>query len=882
MKKRILDFLIKIGKKCKPLTYPVMIVVIAFLTIYHAIRNLFTKENKWKSLVTGAICLVAVVGAVLVLPSLADEMTGESQTETVSEAELEPTMTPDVTVEPVVTEEPEEKQDSEETESAEETTKPEEEKKDEEKATDEPQATEEPQYQSAAKQDESDNLPKEEKKAIKKKREAAPVQLEKPTCQVVEQPVGPYTYPMDSTIKVKVEVTPPAGAGYECQWYVSKTANGTGEALVGNGAKTTTYSIPKDTGAGDYYFYCMVKSVDNNQYDLDSEEVRSDDVVVTIQKGEPQLSDFDISTIKEEYYYTGEIINPTIVSSKEGMGNAYIVVKDGMTENRPKADSDDPYAIYLHVSKGSNYKAKTIDLNKTITIKRYPTPTKPYTVSGTKGKLVDGKQWYTSDVKIVPMSGYLISTDESDFKDSIICSSDGTNQGPLNVYLKNKNNKGITGAITVAEKRDGQINIDKTKPTATITYEGKQYSDADHELSEDCFNHEVVFSLSAEDETSKVDSRAYVLATKAMTASQLKSASWVTLAEGDTVTFSQEGKRIFYARVIDKAGNTTYSASNQITVDKTLPEILCGSKKLGDTKSYIADRKKITVTDDYLSKVTVKNGSNTVLTKTEDDITKGSVSFVIERTTETNDDIVYEITAEDKSGNQKVTTLTLKNPVLDVDAKNLDFGSGSSALTYGYEEVEAQAVSLINKANNQPVAADSITLEGANGKAEYFEVADGTKIRPKQGLHAGTYTEVVRIAYNGDAESEVTCKCSVTIKKANMLVRYTGQKDVGYHTLPDLKGTIEYTATDFKNGDTKDVFVKDADFVAPKLYYMDENQNSQEFTSDKRAMETMQLIPDGGSSHDYEFSYAAGELEVKHHVLRDGYVIEGKKVNQIM
>ena len=51
-------------------------------------------------------------------------------------------------------------------------------------------------------------------------------------------------------------------------------------------------------------------------------------------------------------------------------------------------------------------------------------------------------------------------------------------------------------------------------------------------------------------------------------------------------------------------------------------------------------------------------------------------------------------------------------------------------------------------------------------------------------------TEAVRIAYNGDAESEVTCKCSVTIKKANMLVRYTGQKDVGYHTLPDLKGTI--------------------------------------------------------------------------------------------
>lgn len=64
---------------------------------------------------------------------------------------------------------------------------------------------------------------------------------------------------------------------------------------------------------------------------------------------------------------------------------------------------------------------------------------------------MDGKQWYTSDVKIVPMSGYLISTDESNFKDAITCSSDGTNQGPLTIYLKNKNNKGITGAVTVAE-----------------------------------------------------------------------------------------------------------------------------------------------------------------------------------------------------------------------------------------------------------------------------------------------------------------------------------------------------------------------------------------------------------------------------------------------
>lgn len=878
MKKRILDFLIKIGKKCKPLTYPVMIVVIAFLTIYHAIRNLFIKENKWKSLVTGAICLVAVVGAVLVLPSLADEMTGESQTETVSEEELEPTMTPDVTVEPVVTEEPEEKQDSEETESAEETTKPEEEKKDEEKATDEPQATEEPQYQSVAKQDESENLPDEKKKVIRRNKAAAAKKLDSPKC-VIEPLKGSYTYPLDLAIKVSVQVTVPEGASCEYQWYVSKTANGTGEALSGHGAKTGTYSVPQDTGAGDYYYYCIVKSVDLEQYNYDSDEVRSKDILVSIQKGEPQLSDFDISTVLDEYYYTGESIDPDIVSKRTGMGKVYLVVMNGPMEVRPIADSDIPYAVYLHVSGGSNYQKKTINLNKTIRIKRYPTPKKPYTISGTKGKMAGRTQWYTSDVKIVPLKGYLISTNESDFKESLTYSSDGLDQGPAKIYLKNINSNGITDAVSVQEKADKQINIDKTKPTAVIAYEGKQCPDTDHELTEDCYNQEVSFSLSADDKTSKVDSRAYVLATKAMTANQLKSAVWSSLEDGNMdVSFSEEGTRILYFRVIDKAGNIAYAASNQVTLDMTNPEILCGKKKLGDSKEYTADRKIITVTDKYLTKVTVRRDGNVVITKLQNSIVDGSTSFSLDRLSSTQGDIVYEITAEDKAGNKKVTKLTLHDPVQEVDAKNLNFGSGDSALVYGYGEVAAKPVSLMDKNNNQPVAVDSISIEGINGPAQYFEVVDGTKVRPKQGLHVGPYTEVVRISYNGEAESEVTCQCSVTIKKANMLVRYTGQKDVGYHTLPDLKETIEYTEADFKNGDTKDVFESEDDFVAPRLYYKDSNDNMQEFTEDKRAMETMQLIPDGGSSHDYEFSYAAGELEVKHHVLRDGYVIEGKKV----
>ena len=108
MKDRILQFLIRIGRKCKPLTYPVMVVVVAFLTVYHALRNLLTKarHHKLKAGVVCGLALFALVGTLLVLPSRADEMEGEPQTETVSEEELEPTMTPEVTVKPIETEIP--------------------------------------------------------------------------------------------------------------------------------------------------------------------------------------------------------------------------------------------------------------------------------------------------------------------------------------------------------------------------------------------------------------------------------------------------------------------------------------------------------------------------------------------------------------------------------------------------------------------------------------------------------------------------------------------------------------------------------------------------------------------------------------------------------
>lgn len=828
----------------------------------------------------GVMTLFLLVSTFLVLPSFADETGDEPLTETVSEDEFEPTMTPDVTVRPFLTEAPD-------TPEPEETVTPEQEKhkeredefsEKEEEPSQTPSATME--TFSGHKDDESESgksTEEETKSERRMGRAAAPVQLQEPTCQTVEEPVGPFTYPLKTiAIKVKVQVTPPAGAGYECQWYVSRRAGENGEKLVGHGAQTPTYTLPVNTGAGTYYYYCVVKSVDNDGYNLDSKEVRSSDIVVSIDKGEPELEHFNLSAIKKEYYYTGEIIDPAIVCSQEGMGDAYIVVKDGNVENRPKAEREEAYPIFLHISEGSNYKAKTIDLNRTIRIRRLPTPTSPYSISGTKGKLVDGTQWYTSDVKITPKSGFLISANGIDFSDVLLYSENGTNQGPAKnvIYLQNKSNKAITDDIAVTQK----INIDKIKPVASIKFNSFEYNSVEHDYNDMYDNGDIAFELAANDDVSGVANLYYYWAKDVLTERQLASTAWKSLSGETSLSMSSEGTSILYVKAEDKAGNIGFASSDRITIDRTKPEIVCGTKSLGETKSYFADRKKLTVKDTHLRKVTVRRDGTVELIKSGDDIVKGSTTFSLDRPDGRMEDVTYSITAEDAAGNEKTTNLTLKNPVLDVEADDLDFGSGDDALTYGYEKVEPKPVIMRNKADGQPVVADSLELELAEGKQSSFEIVDGTKVRPKQGLHVGTYTETVRIYYNGEAESTTVCRCTLDVKKANMLVSYTGQTDVGYHTLPDLTGTIEYAASDFKNGDTKKVFETDPNFQEPKLYYRDADYTMQEYTADKRAMETMQLIPDGGNSSDYIFSYKGGELEVRQHLLRNGYVIEGDKV----
>lgn len=890
LKNRILHMMMGLGKKFRILSYPINFLVIIYLTIYHTIRKIFV-EQQYRRIRTGvltALCAVILIGAAVVLPTLANETNEEPTTEIVSEeelsleeAEVEETEIPvetEVPDTPQPTEEVQEENEPVESQAEEsEENDPDKQKetdvhKEQEQSDKEVSTvTDSPDVPPVEKQDDKGTSFVAEKKTSKKNVKAAPEKLPEPSYEITADGTGIHTYPLSDSVKIGIRATAPAGAGIDYQWYMSKTPDGEGELLNGNGAMTNTYTVPKDSYAGDYYYYCKIKSVDNDGEKIDSDEVRTSSIVVSIGKGEPELKDFDTSAIENEYYYTGEPINPTIESSCEGMGKAYIVVKDGDNENRPKVESDEPYEIFLHVSEGENYNAATINLNKSIMIRRIPIPTKPYRIDGTKGKVVDGKQWYTSEVTIVPATGYSISTTEDNFADELVYSVDGINQGPQKsiVYLRNDSNKAITPAVTITEKRDGTINIDATKPRAQI-----EYNDSD--FVGNATRKEIVFNLTASDETSGLEKRYYYKSNdkEILTETKLKTVSWTEWVEGDTVSETEDGVVTLYAKVEDRAGNVTFTSTPQLLIDSAEPEVFCDNSKLDNEKSYVADKKEIMVSDENLSHVTLTRNNVTHEDKSGDELKDGSVSFTLNGPSDMALQVVYLVTAEDVAGNQKVTKITMRNPSMDVVAETLDFGSGDDALTYGYESVEAQEVVLKKQGTEDVVPVDSIKIETGD---DFEVVPDSNMIRPKQGLHTGTYSAVVRVYYNGENKATTTCRCTVTVKKAKMLVRYMGQEDVGYHTYPDLRGTLDFAQDDFKNGDTIEKLQVDPNFVLPSLYYVDEEGNQQRFTPDMRATQSMRLIPGDGQSSDYEFDYGDGELQVNRHSLRRGYVIDGEK-----
>lgn len=161
----------------------------------------------------------------------------------------------------------------------------------------------------------------------------------------------------------------------------------------------------------------------------------------------------DLTWSKTDLIYTGseQSVSATVANAVEG--DSFAIAYEGNTQT----EAGDNYTATVTDLGNDNYTltgATGVSQNWSIS---YLQTSAAAQVSGTKGN----NDWYISPVKLVPGSGYQISTDKTDWKDSL-GDYDIQGQNTVEYYLKET----ATGAVT--DKKTVTFKIDTGMPSGSI------------------------------------------------------------------------------------------------------------------------------------------------------------------------------------------------------------------------------------------------------------------------------------------------------------------------------------------------------------------------------------------------------------------------------
>lgn len=269
-------------------------------------------------------------------------------------------------------------------------------------------------------------------------------------------------------------------------------------------------------------------------------------------------SGISVSGVDTLYYYTGNEIKPDI-TVKNGetsltLGEDYTV---SYGNNTNVASSDGTNAPYVKIAGTGNY---TGEITKNFTIAYIDGPT-DY-ITGTQGE----KDWYTSDVTI-GAEGWQVSTDGTDWKDSIPVTEEGTHSYTL--YFKDSN-----GCITDSISKE--IKIDKAAPTGTIKVKESTWDKfLETIIFGFCTNTREKITITSEDTGSGIASTEYLVSDKAYTQiSDMQNLSgWKDYDNSNKPKIKTNRTNYVYARITDNVGNVTYLSSDGILHDDEKPYI---------------------------------------------------------------------------------------------------------------------------------------------------------------------------------------------------------------------------------------------------------------------------------------------------------------------
>lgn len=487
-------------------------------------------------------------------------------------------------------------------------------------------------------------------------------------------------------------------SSYTCTYYTDDGC--TDMTTAANGAATNG-GVPKNAGT----YYVKVVVAENGNYA--GAEAETSFTIAPLPA--------NLTWSKTDLIYTGseQSVSATVANALEG--DSFAIAYKGNTQT----EAGDNYTATVTDLGNDNYTltgATGVSRNWSIS---YLQSSAAAQVSGTKGN----NDWYISPVKLVPDSGYQISTDKTDWKDSL---GDYTEQGEQSAeyYLKET----ATGAVT--DKKTVTFKIDTGMPSGSIRIGENTFDSSLKDITYGYwFKDNVSVDITGADSASGIASVEY----QAVSAEESYDANgtWLPWNAEEKLSLTEGDRYVVYARVTDKAGNQTIVNSDGAVVFKDSVVVDSSIDYTRTTKASVDA--KVTLNGNTVA--SVRNGEITLTEGKDYTVSADRITFSGE----------YLDTLE--AGTYKLTVAY--HPQGVTEYKGGDKPADSQiAVNVSRQTANVKITGTLDKEyDGQPADLAYTTNSNANIKVEYNVNETWQTEAP---IHAGTYEVRVSVSENGD------------------------------------------------------------------------------------------------------------------------------------
>lgn len=487
-------------------------------------------------------------------------------------------------------------------------------------------------------------------------------------------------------------------SGFTCTYYTD--AGCTDMTTAADGAATNG-GVPKN--AGTYYVKAVVP--ENGNYA--GAEAETFFTIAPLPA--------DLTWSKTDLIYTGseQSVSATVANALKG--DSFAIAYEGNTQT----EAGDSYTATVTDLGNDNYTltgATGVSQNWSIS---YLQTSAAAQVSGTKGN----NDWYISPVKLVPDSGYQISKDKTDWKDSL---GDYTDQGEQSAgyYLKET----ATGAVT--DKKTVTFKIDTGMPSGSIRIGENTFDSSLKDITYGYwFKDNVSVDITGADSASGIASVEY----QAVSAEESYDANgtWLPWNAEEKLSLTESGRYVVYARVTDKAGNQTIVNSDGVVVFKDSVVVDFSIDYTRTTKASVDA--KVTLNGNTVA--SVRNGETTLTEGKDYTVSADKITFSGE----------YLDTLE--AGTYKLTVAYYPQGVTEYKGGDKPADS-KIAVNVSRQTANVKITGTLDKEyDGQPADLAYTTNSNVNIKVEYN--VNGTW-QTEAPIHAGTYEVRVSVSENGD------------------------------------------------------------------------------------------------------------------------------------